>query len=277
VDDQHQHIKPPDPSHYCHHQYYRYGTSPSYTFFTITMAGLVKQKPRTEELAMAQAEAPEIPHVTWYQDKQLRKLYFYATVICIASATTGYDGSMLNALQIMDQWQNTMDSPSGDRLGRLSAMYSIGSIASLPIAPFISDRFGRKASILCGCIIMIVSAAVQASAHGQPQFEGGRFFMGFGNSLAQLSAPLLLTEIAHPQHRGRVTAIYNCLWNVGALIVSWISFGTQNIPSTWSWRIPTLIQAFPSVIQITFIWFIPVSLPPPRARSGPALIRRRLY
>ena len=85
-------------------------------------------------------------------------------------------------------------------------------------------------------------------------FEGARFFMGFGNSLAQLSSPLLLTEICHPQHRGRVTAVYNCLWNVGALICSWISFGTQNIGSNWAWRIPTLIQAFPSVICITFIW-----------------------
>jgi sugar phosphate permease len=72
--------------------------------------------------------------------------------------------------------------------------------------------------------------------------------------MAQLACPLLLTEISHPQHRGRVTAIYNCLWNVGALINSWISFGTQNIPNDWSWRIPTLIQALPSLIQLSFIW-----------------------
>jgi MFS family permease len=90
-------------------------------------------------------------------------------------------------------------------------------------------------------------------------FEGARFFMGFGNSLAQLSAPLLLTEICHPQHRGRVTAVYNCLWNVGALICSWISFGTQNIDNDWAWRTPTLIQALPSVIQLMFIWTIPES------------------
>lgn len=45
----------------------------------------------------------------------------------------------------------------------------------------------------------------------------GRFALGFGNSLAQMASPLLLTEICHPQHRGPVTAIYNCLWNFGAL------------------------------------------------------------
>lgn len=41
--------------------------------------------------------------------------------------------------------------------------------------------------------------------------------MGFGNSMAQLSSPLLLTELCHPQHRSRVTAVYNCLWNAGAV------------------------------------------------------------
>ena len=46
---------------------------------------------------------------------------------------------------------------------------------------------------------------------------GGRVLLGFGNSLAQIASPMLLTELAHPQHRGRLTTVYNCLWNVGAL------------------------------------------------------------
>lgn len=136
-------------------------------------------------------------------------------------------------------------------------MYNIGSIASLAVVPFLTDRYGRKISIICGCVIMIIAASVQASSQGLAQFEAGRFFMGFGNSLAQLASPMLLTEICHPQHRGRVTAIYNCLWNVGALICAWISYGTDFIPSNWAWRTPTLIQAFPSIIQLMFIWWVP--------------------
>ena len=88
---------------------------------------------------------------------------------------------------------------------------------------------------------------------------GGRALLGFGNSLAQLSSPMLLTELCHPQHRGRLTAVYNCLWNVGALIVSWLAFGTDYLHNEWSWRIPALIQAFPSIIQIIFIYWVPES------------------
>lgn len=29
--------------------------------------------------------------------------------------------------------------------------------------------------------------------------------------------------------------------------------------SNWGWRIPSLLQAFPSALQIIFIWFIPES------------------
>ena len=49
-------------------------------------------KVKAEEVAIAQAEAPDIPYVNWRKDPQLRKLYFYAAIICLASATTGYDG-----------------------------------------------------------------------------------------------------------------------------------------------------------------------------------------
>ena len=88
---------------------------------------------------------------------------------------------------------------------------------------------------------------------------GGRFVLGFGNSLAQMASPLLLTEICHPQHRGPVTAIYNCLWNAGALLVSCIAWGTSNIKDDWSWRSITLLQILPSLIQLCGIWWVPES------------------
>jgi MFS family permease len=163
----------------------------------------------------------------------------------------------MNTSQLLDSWKTTMDNPSEDTLGRLSAMYSIGSIVSLPVVPWLSDKYGRKTPITIGCIIMVIAAAIQAASMSRPQYEGGRFFMGFGNSMAQLSCPMLITEIAHPQHRARITTVYNCLWNLGALICGWLAFGTQHIPNTWSWRIPTLIQGIFSIIQLVFIWWIP--------------------
>jgi len=106
---------------------------------------------------------------------------------------------------------------------------------------------------------MVIAAAIQGSSQNLAMFKGARFLMGFGNSMAQLSSPLLLTELCHPQHRGRVTATYNCLWNLGSIVNTWLTFGTKRIPSAWSWRIPTIIQGGPSIIQLAFIFLIPES------------------
>lgn len=58
----------------------------------MVLASVTKKAPKKEVVEAAQEEAPSFERVTWYKDPGLRKLYFYAFILCIASATTGYDG-----------------------------------------------------------------------------------------------------------------------------------------------------------------------------------------
>lgn len=55
---------------------------------------------------------------------------------------------MLNTMLILPSWTGYFGDPSAETLGRLSAMYSIGSIASLPFVPILSDHFGRRLPII---------------------------------------------------------------------------------------------------------------------------------
>ncbi|TPX09452.1 uncharacterized protein E0L32_009340 [Thyridium curvatum] len=216
---------------------------------------------KKEQVHIAEEQAPEFETVRWSKDPGLRKLYFYAAVLMVASATTGYDGSLLNTSQMMTAWKDYFDHVEKDpnRLGLMTNMFNIGSIVSFFITPFIADRWGRKVPIAAGCLIMILGGFLTAFANGYAMYCGGRFTLGFGNSLAQMCSPMLLTEICHPQHRGPVTTIYNCLWNLGNLICTFIGWGTSYVASDWSWRSITLIQIVPSLIQIIFIFWIPES------------------
>lgn len=45
----------------------------------------------------------------------------------------------------------------------------------------------------------------------------------------------------------------------GAILAAATTLGTYNIPSNWAWRIPSLLQLAPSILQLLFIWFIPES------------------
>lgn len=75
---------------------------------------------------------------------------------------------------------------------------------------------------------MIAGAIMQGVCQNMAVFAAGRVLLGFGNSLAQLCSPMLLTELCHPQHRGRLTTVYNCLWNVGALSMRPATLFTRN-------------------------------------------------
>lgn len=72
-------------------------------------------------------------------------------------------------------------------------------------------------------------------------FVVGRLCIG-GVSAFFSSAPILITEIAFPTHRGIATAFFNCGWYVGSLVAAWATYGTRNYTSDWAWRIPSLLQ-----------------------------------
>jgi MFS family permease len=96
----------------------------------------------------------------------------------VFSASANHGRSLFNNIRIIEYWTDYFDDPHGSKLGLLTSMYSIGSIASLPFAPYISDHWGRKTAIFVGCIIMIIAGAIQAASQNFGMFEGARFLMG---------------------------------------------------------------------------------------------------
>jgi len=136
---------------------------------------------------------------------------------------------------------------------------SVGSLAALPAVPYTADILGRRSGILIGCLIMIVGVILQSVSINIQMFIAARFFIGFGVAIAHGSSPLLITELVHPQHRAIFTSIYNTMWYIGAIVAAWLTFGTLQIPSNWAWRVPSIVQAFPSLIQLTFLYFVPES------------------
>jgi hypothetical protein len=50
------------------------------------------KRPNQANVVEAQEAAPELPPVSWTKSPNMRKLYFYCIILCVCSATTGYDG-----------------------------------------------------------------------------------------------------------------------------------------------------------------------------------------
>ena len=114
-------------------------------------------------------------------------------------------------------------------------------------------------TIFIGCSILLVGVALQTAAQNIHYFIGARFLIGYGLSFAILAAPTLLTELAFPTHRAPLTSFFNGSWNFGSIVAAWATYGTFHINNNWAWRIPSLLQGVPSIIQLCLIFTIPES------------------
>jgi len=195
----------------------------------------------------------------WYNNKRLIALNGWIVLLLITSSTNGYDGSMMNGLQTLPQWESAFNYPTGGKLGLLNAIQNIGGLAGYPFAPYLSDGIGRRPTILLGAAIMVIATAIQSAAQSVGMFIGARFLIGFGLTFAANAAPMLVTEISYPSYRASLTSMYNSLWYSGAIIAAWTTFGTFKIESSWAWRAPSVLQGLPSVLQVLLIFFVPES------------------
>ncbi|EGO02294.1 hypothetical protein SERLA73DRAFT_166753 [Serpula lacrymans var. lacrymans S7.3] len=198
--------------------------------------------------------------VPWYRKPNLRMLYLVMFPTCLGvEMTSGFDSSMLNGLQAVTSWLDFYNHPRSALLGLISAMYSLGAICAVPLVPVVTDRFGRRRAIFFGSILMIIGAILQAAAQDLAMFIVARFFLGLGIVFAIVAAPSLIGELSHPKERAILGSLFNSCYFIGSIVAAGVTLGTFNMPNNWAWRIPSLLQIVPSLLQVTFIWFLPES------------------
>ncbi|EHK43784.1 uncharacterized protein TrAtP1_008198 [Trichoderma atroviride] len=186
-------------------------------------------------------------------------LYFLLTSSLLASAALGIDGSMTNGMQVLPTWQDQFGHPQGASLGFFGASSSIGGVVPFIFLGWISDKCGRRVPTALGSIFIIAGVLLEFFATSLHMYIGGKIVLGFGSSLIQMGAPVLVTELSHPKERVQVTTFYNTSIVLGYVIGAWATYGCFRISGSWSWRLPTLIQIIPSAYQLGLIFFCPES------------------
>ncbi|KIK10058.1 hypothetical protein K443DRAFT_81386 [Laccaria amethystina LaAM-08-1] len=197
----------------------------------------------------------------WWKNRGIILLNICLLIPLMTSAVNGLDSSLINGLQILPGWQRYFHYPSGKLLGFINSAQFIGNLCGLPIAPFVSDIFGRRAGLFLGSLIMLAGVGLQTASANVATLIGARITIGFGLCFCSNAAPLLLIELSYPTQRGKITSMYNTNWYLGSIISAWACFGSyiRAKESMWSWRVPTLVQAFLPLVQVASVWFIPES------------------
>ncbi|KAN0120675.1 general substrate transporter [Russula decolorans] len=197
----------------------------------------------------------------WWRHRGVLRLNFYLFLPLITGCINGYNSSLVNGLQILPAWRQEFLNPHGQTLGIITSAQVIGSLVGLPMAPYCSDRFGRRATLALGAALMLGGVALQATTSTVGQFVVARMLAGVGLIFGTIAAPLLITELAYPTQRDKFTSLYNTMWYVGSIVAAWtclVAYDSSTNP-IWSWRAPILGQALGPLLQILLMWFVPES------------------
>jgi MFS family permease len=132
--------------------------------------------------------------------------------------TFGYDGSMMNGLNILPSYKDYFHlNPKTD--GLMTASIWIGGIIAGLSFGTITDRIGRRAALLWAAVITVLAVILQAASQNIASFVIARIFIGFGTSASGLTGPTWLAETLPVKTRAWGLGVFNDFYYVGMLIL----------------------------------------------------------
>ncbi|KAL2685565.1 hypothetical protein Neosp_006665 [[Neocosmospora] mangrovei] len=179
--------------------------------------------------------------------------YFVALVATVGGMLFGFDISSIAALVIRPQYIEYFDNPSGVRQGAIGSALAAGSVFGSLIAGPISDKWGRRDSIMFACLWWLVGTALQVAVNGFGMLVAGRFLNGVCVGITSSQVPVYLAEIAKRERRGRIIIIQQLA------IEYFIGYGCGFIPGTASFRTAWGTQFIPCVVLMIGLPFLPRS------------------
>jgi sugar porter (SP) family MFS transporter len=212
--------------------------------------------------------------VPWYKKPNLRMMYIWLFLCCMGvEMTSGFDSQLIGTLQFSQPFNKyfgdgykTKDAKGKEQwdieagiLGFISSCYQLGSILAVPIAPWINQRYGRRWSIMIGSMTMVVGALLQGFAQHIGMYIIARMLLGVGILFAIISGSALIGELGYPKERATLTSLFNASYFIGSILAAAIAIRTTGIAGDWSWRVPSLLQIVPSLLQICTVFMLPES------------------
>ncbi|KAI9150734.1 MFS glucose transporter mfs1 [Paramyrothecium foliicola] len=177
----------------------------------------------------------------------------------------GYDQGVMSVTLVMNHFlgrfpQVADDAPgAGFKKGLMTAMITLGAFIGAINQGWIADWVSRKRSIMVAVVVFTIGSVIQTAAIDYPMLVVGRFIGGIGIGMLSMVVPLYISEISPPEIRGSLLVFEELSIVVGIVVAFWITYGTQDIPSHWSWQLPFLLQILPGLLLGCGATFLPYS------------------
>jgi SP family arabinose:H+ symporter-like MFS transporter len=182
-------------------------------------------------------------------------VYLVATVAAISGLLFGFDIAVINGAIIFIREQFGLTELQTEVA---ASSLLVGCVAGASVGGILSDRFGRRRTLIFSALLFAVSSIGAALPHTLPQFAAARAVGGIAIGVASLLAPLYIAEVAPPRIRGRLVGLNQMAIVTGILLaysVNWLLSGIG--PSGWRWMFA--VAAIPSMLFFFALLIVPES------------------
>ena len=198
-------------------------------------------------------------------------LIFLSVVAALGGFLFGYDTAVISGTiaQVTQLFQ--LDAL---QQGWYVGCALVGSIVGVLFAGILSDKLGRKLTMVISAVLFSTSALGCALSADFTQLVIYRIIGGVGIGVVSIVSPLYISEVAVAQYRGRLVSLYQLAVTVGFLgaylvnyqLLAWAESGTQlsvdwlnKIFITEVWRGMLGMETLPAILFFIIIFFIPES------------------
>ncbi len=184
------------------------------------------------------------------------KIFFFSIVVALAGFLFGFDTVVISGAdqQLQAFWQST------DLFHGLIVMSTAlwGTVVGAVFGSIPTNRLGRKKTLMSIGALFFVSALGSAIASDPYVFAVLRFIGGLGIGVSTVVAPSYVSEIAPPNQRGKLVALYQFNIVFGILIAYVSNYLLKDIgENAWRWMLG--VEAIPAFIYSMLVLRVPES------------------
>ena len=186
----------------------------------------------------------------------MKKIAVWALIASLAGFLFGFDTVVISGADknLQAIW-NSSDAFHGTVV---MGMALWGTVLGAIFGGIPTNRIGRKNTLLWIGVLFLVSAIGSAFANDPIVFAVFRFIGGIGVGASTIAAPMYISEIAPAKDRGKLVAFYQFNIVLGILAAFLSNYLLKDIGEN-SWRWMMGVEAFPAIIYVLLVLFIPKS------------------
>ncbi len=140
--------------------------------------------------------------------------FFVALIGALGAFVFGYDLSLIaGANTFLRDYFHLSDAA----FGFATSSGVLGCVAGPFLGAWMSDRYGRKKSLIIAGLLLAVSAVVTAIAPTIGIFNIFRIVGGVGCGICSVVSPMFIAEVSPPKSRGAMGLMYQVAIVIGAL------------------------------------------------------------